>query len=242
MTTPDTIPDDDGMTSDQQMALDYALGTLDRAERRSAEMRLRSDPAFRALVAGWQAALAPLDELTPPLAPPPGVWDAIAAEIAPARPTAVNGGWWQNLSLWRGLAIGGPVAAALAVAVVTTPLSAPAPVAAGERLVATLSASDGTPLIAASYDPARGAVSFAPVAAPTATGDKVPELWVIEGKQPPRSLGVIDRADGSHAIPAGRLAGLKPGSVLAISIEPLGGSTTGAPTGPVIATGVLSAA
>ena len=38
-----------------------------------------------------------------------------------------------------------------------------------------------------------------------------------------------------------RLAGLKPGVILAISIEPTGGSPTGAPTGPVIATGKLSA-
>jgi len=71
----------------------------------------------------------------------------------------------------------------------------------------------------------------------------VPELWVIEGKNPPRSLGVIDIAVGrSQTIPRDRLAGLKPGAILAISIEPTGGSPTGAPTGPVIATGKLSAA
>jgi anti-sigma-K factor RskA len=56
-------------------------------------------------------------------------------------------------------------------------------------------------------------------------------------------LGVIDISTGSsHSIPRDRLAGLRPGAVLAISIEPLGGSPTGAPTGPIIATGALSAA
>jgi anti-sigma-K factor RskA len=35
----------------------------------------------------------------------------------------------------------------------------------------------------------------------------------------------------------GRIA---PGATLAISIEPLGGSPTGLPTGPVVATGVVA--
>ena len=138
--------------------------------------------------------------------------------------------------------------AAVAVALLVQPDSvtpgAPAAVAAGPALVATLADANGKPLIAAAYDPASGQVRFAPVAgAADATGGKVPELWVIEGKNPPRSLGVIDISAGaSHAIPRDRLAGLKPGAVLAISIEPSGGSPTGGPTGPVIATGTLSAA
>ncbi|MEI6419679.1 MAG: anti-sigma factor, partial [Sphingomonadales bacterium] len=112
----------------------------------------------------------------------------------------------------------------------------------GTRLIATLAGTDGKPLINAAYDPSKGEVSFAPVAQQSAGDNKVPELWVIEGKNPPRSLGVIDIAAGNHAIPADRIAGLKPGSILAISIEPVGGSTTGAPSGPVVAMGKLTAA
>jgi anti-sigma-K factor RskA len=71
---------------------------------------------------------------------------------------------------------------------------------------------------------------------------KSPELWVIEGDKAPRSLGVIDiRGPNAHAISSKQLAGLAPGSVLAISIEPKGGSPTGLPTGPVVATGKLTA-
>uniref|UniRef100_UPI0018CC4E73 anti-sigma factor n=1 Tax=Sandarakinorhabdus oryzae TaxID=2675220 RepID=UPI0018CC4E73 len=157
-------------------------------------------------------------------------------------------GLWSNLGLWRLLGIGGPVLAAVAVALLVQPDSvtpgAPAAITSGPALVATLADATGKPLIAAAYDPTSGQVRFAPVATTAdATGGKVPELWVIEGKSPPRSLGVIDISAGtSHAIPRDRLAGLKPGAVLAISIEPTGGSPTGAPTGPVIATGKLSAA
>lgn len=242
----------EGLTELEALAMDHALGAGSRAERKAAELRLLSDPEFRAAVERWQAVLSPLDDTTPGAVPPPGVWDAIAAEVAPlprpANQPPQPASWWDNLGLWRLLGLGGPVLAALAVALLVQPGSngpvVPASVADGPALVATLADADGKPLIAAAYDPASGQVRFAPVAGSgeTTTG-KVPELWVIEGQKPPRSLGVIDIAAGrSQTIPRERLAGLKPGAILAISIEPTGGSPTGTPTGPVIATGKLSAA
>jgi anti-sigma-K factor RskA len=240
----------DGLTELEAQAMDHALGAGSRAERKAADLRLLSDAEFRAAVERWQAMLAPLDDATPGVAPPSDAWTAIAAEIAPpprraAESTPGRSSWWDSLNLWRLLGIGGPVLAALAVALLVQPgaVSPPATVATGPALVATLADADGKPLIAAAYDPASGQVRFAPVASSDAGAGKVPELWVIEGQNPPRSLGVIDIAAGrSQTIPPGRLAGLKPGAVLAISIEPVGGSPTGAPTGPVIATGTLSAA
>ena len=247
-------PEPTGLTEIEALAMDYALGAGSRAERKAADVRMVSDPEFRAKVERWQAMLAPLNEATPAQAPPAAVWAAIAAEVEPLPkraaplPTAA-GGWWNNLGLWRMVAFGGPVLAALAVAFLVLPGGVGSPteiaaVAGGPALFATLADADGKPLIAAAYDPASGQVRFAPVAgSDAATTGKVPELWVIEGKNPPRSLGVIDIAAGrSQAIPRARLAGLKPGAVLAISIEPTGGSPTGQPTGPVIATGALSAA
>jgi len=242
-----------GLTEDEALAMDYALGGLGRAERKAAALRLVGDPDFRARVERWQAMLAPLDETTAPEPPPASVWAAIAAETVPPAPrpattpapAATPRGWWHNLALWRGLGLGAPVAAAVAIALAMAPGSAPpaaVAVAGGPTLRATLSGSDGKPLLAAAYDPASGQVRFAPVAQNDAGAGKVPELWVIEGSNPPRSLGVIDISAGTaHNIPRGRLAGLKEGSILAISIEPVGGSPTGAPTGPVIATGALSA-
>ena len=241
----------DGLTELEALAMDHALGGGSRAERKAAELRLLSDPEFRAAVERWQVMLAPLDDVTPGIAPPPSVWAGIAAEVEPqprraAALPAVAGGWWNNLGLWRGLAFAGPVLTVVAVTVLvqgTWYPGAPAAVAGGPALIATLADADGKPLIAAAFDPASGQVRFAPVAASDkAIGGTVPELWVIEGKNPPRSLGVIDIAVGrSQTIPRDRLAGLKPGVILAISIEPTGGSPTGAPTGPVIATGKLSA-
>ncbi len=242
-----------GMSADEALAMDYALGALDRAQHKAAALRVVGDPDFRARVEQWQSLLAPLDEATAPVSPPENLWAAIAAETATPvpRPTvetapmvAPSRGWWHNLSLWRALGLGAPVAAALMVALLAAPQPAALPTApaAGPQLRATLAGSDGKPLLAAAFDPASGEVRFAPVAQSDAGAGKVPELWVIEGSNPPRSLGVIDIASGgAHSIPRDRLAGLKAGSILAISIEPVGGSPTGTPTGPVIATGALSA-
>jgi anti-sigma-K factor RskA len=253
MTGDDPMDLPDG--SDDALAMDYALGTLDRDERRNVERRMRSDPGFCALVEGWQRDLAPLDAETPSVVPPPAVWEAIAAEIAPARvlapafapaPTRSSAvaatarpRLWDSLALWRGLALAGTAAAAIAITQI-----GPAPVPPGApppMLVAALAGADGTPLLSAAYDPVRGAVVLTPATQRDDSG-KSPELWVIEGDKPPRSLGVIDiHGANAHAISSKQLTGLAPGSVLAISIEPLGGSPTGQPTGPVVATGKLTA-
>ncbi len=232
-------------SGDDALAMDVALGALGREELRSADRRMRSDPAFRALVEGWQSTLAPLGEEIAPVAPPPSVWDAIGAEIAPAPAAKIApaASWWNSLNVWRALAVGSAFAAAVALLPIA---SQPVPVvvvaaAPAPMLVATLKATDGTALIAAAYDPARGAVVLAPASERDDPG-KSAELWVIAGKSPPRSLGVIDVGHANaHLLTGRRIAGLKPGSTLAISIEPMGGSPTGKPTGPVVATGTLSA-
>jgi anti-sigma-K factor RskA len=237
-------------TADQQLAMELALGALPRAERQAAMLRLRSDQAFRADVERWQALLSPLDDETAPELPPSNVWQGVLAEIAPT-PTpqraapAARTGLWNNLSLWRGLGLAGPALAALALMVANPaapPALVPASVTAPPALLsASLADATGKPLLAATFDPLRGTVVLTPATSRSDTG-KVPELWVIEGDASPRSLGVIAiNAPNAHAISSQRISGLQPGSVLAISIEPIGGSPTGLPTGPVVATGTLSA-
>lgn len=239
--------DPPGISADELLAMDVALGALGREERRAAELRQRSDPAFRALVDAWTARLAPLDAETPPVLPPALVWEGITEAIGPA-PRAVapaplpQASWWNSLALWRGLAFAGTAAAAIAIAQIgPPPVATPAPSAPPQMLVAALAGADGTPLLSAAYDPMRGAVVLTPATQRQDKG-KSAELWVIEGKNPPRSLGVIDIKDpNAHVIDAGQLQGLQSGATLAISIEPYGGSPTGQPTGPVVASGTLRA-
>ena len=234
---------------DETVAMDFAIGALNREERSAATVRMRSDPAFRALVEDWQSQLSPLDAEIAAIEPPQSVWASIEAEVAPARVAsrseapgaaalaAAKPGWWNSLMLWRVVAFAGVAAALVAlVPAGKSPVAAPP-----HMLVAALAAADGTPLLSAAYDPLRGAVVVTPATQRDDTGKSV-ELWVIEGDKLPRSLGVIDlKSPNSYAIPPQRLKGIEPGSTLAISIEPPGGSPTGQPTGPVVATGKLTA-
>jgi anti-sigma-K factor RskA len=67
---------------------------------------------------------------------------------------------------------------------------------------------------------------------------KVAELWLIAPQHAPKPLGVL-ASSGPTVMPLP--AGLA-GSVLAVSLEPPGGSPTGLPTGPVIAEATLTKA
>jgi anti-sigma-K factor RskA len=64
------------------------------------------------------------------------------------------------------------------------------------------------------------------------------ELWLIpkEGGAP-ISLAVLGSLDARFELPAPQAPRVQPGAKLAISVEPAGGSPTGAPTGPVILIG-----
>ena len=68
----------------------------------------------------------------------------------------------------------------------------------------------------------------------TRAGDKALELWAIPPGQAPHSFGLVS-PEGLTALR--RAQGLAGVQQLAITLEPPGGSPTGAPTGPVIMSG-----
>jgi anti-sigma-K factor RskA len=83
-------------------------------------------------------------------------------------------------------------------------------------------------------------VIVTPVGA-TNAGDRATELWLIAAGGKPRPVGLL-AGHGPQLLPVS--ASLRSAeaakAVLAVSLEPPGGSPTGAPTGPVIASGVIA--
>ena len=68
------------------------------------------------------------------------------------------------------------------------------------------------------------------------------ELWLLpRGGGAPISLAVLGNLDARFALPAAQIGRLAAGAKLAVSVEPAGGSPTGAPTGPVILVGDITA-
>lgn len=224
--------DHNGLPEDELLAAEYALGVLAGAERRAAEQRFAADRAFARLVTAWEQRLAPWAAEIPDVSPSPQVWDRIANAL-PAQ--TQSGGLWQSLTFWRGLSFAaGALAAVCLAGVIYLGTLAPQ-----RPLVATIE-GDGHRHFVATIDTKRGTVAVVP-AAFSADATRVPELWLIPSDGKPRPVGLL-RADQTVtiALPADLAALAKSDAVLAVSLEPPGGSTTGLPTGPVIATGKLT--
>lgn len=238
----------------EALAAEYALGVLDGADRRTAEELAARDPSFAASVDRWRAEIAPIVETVAPIAPPADLWSRIEAEIAPMKSAApiARPSLWSSLGFWRGLSFATTAAAAVLAALLLSPQSAPAPTAAepeatfkpavlGPMAAAPLMTEGGSALVAAAYDPAQRTVIVTPTGKVELQPTQVLELWIIVGDKAPRSLGVIDPANPqAHVLPEDVRADLAAGAALAVSVEPTGGSPTGAPTGRVVAQGKLT--
>jgi anti-sigma-K factor RskA len=240
-------PDDD------VLAAELVLGVLDAAQRAAAQARALAEPAFAARVAAWERRLGGLVHDVDPVAVPAHVWPRIGARLG-WQGTPARGGLWESLAFWRGLGFAGLATAALlavmllrageppAIAPAPIVVAPPAPVTPPSARVVTLAADSGAASFLATVDRARGHLRVTPVpAAADATG-RVPELWLIPPGQAPVSLGVISTT-WTHEVDvpeAHRWAlGEDIGSLLAVSLEPQGGAPGGAPTGPVVAKGVI---
>jgi anti-sigma-K factor RskA len=215
------------------LAGEYVLGTLDADERRAAEARLSSDAGFRAAVAGWLSRLQPLADTATPIEPPDGTLERVLARIDLAQgvPAANVIELRRSVRRWRmTTAIVGAAAAALAAFIL---VDLAVPPAEQSEFVAVLTSEGAAPKFVATVDVARGTLSIRRVGE-AAPADKSYELWAIEPGQAPKSMGLVEEASLSRTLEQ------SPADLtLAISLEPTGGSPTGAPTGPVVFSGAL---
>jgi anti-sigma-K factor RskA len=220
------VPEDD------LLAAELALGVLAGAEHAAAQSRATREPSFAAMVAAWEERLAPWAAEISEASVPPHIWERIAASLPAEKQSA---GWWQSLTFWRGLSLAtGALAAACIGALIylgNAPQSVP--------LMAAIEGG-GHRHFVATIDTRAGNIAVVP-AAYSADATREPELWLIPADGRPRPLGML-RADRAVTIKIpSELTALTVGNaVLAVSLEPPGGSPTGSPTGPVIATGKLT--
>jgi anti-sigma-K factor RskA len=220
----------------KSIAAEYVLGVLGADERREVERRLAREPALASEVAFWEEQLGALADAVPPVTPPRHTWSQIEAAI-PAPAAARLTSLWQSLAFWRGFGIASATLAAASIAALAYFGVVPATRA---PLMATLAGSSGQPNFVAAVTATGDSLVVVP--ATLLTNDpRALELWLILPNQRLRSLGLIQPGEPIRLTIPPDLAGrLTPDASLAVSLEPPGGSPTGQPTGPVIASGKLT--
>jgi anti-sigma-K factor RskA len=166
------------------------------------------------------------------VSPPPQVWGRIAAAL-PSR-SETRPGLWSSLAFWRTFGLVSALAAACLALVIYFGATN-----RREPLVAAIDGG-GHHHFVATVDARRSTVAVMPAAFANDASGRVPELWLIPADGKPHALGLLqaDRAVTLTMPPALSPLAVR-NSVLAVSLEPPGGSPTGQPTGPVIASGEL---
>jgi anti-sigma-K factor RskA len=236
-----TLAEDNGPErgGDDLLAAEYVLGVLDADERQIASRRIDAETGFASAVDAWEVHLSPMAAAYPEIEPPATVKPAIDRRLFASTPTGAaepRAGLWSSLGFWRGLAAAAVAALAIYIAV---PYLSPPVEQPQARLVASLAADGSDVKYLVVYDAARHDVGLSHVSGERAAGKDF-ELWMIEGKNPPVSMGIIPAGPATHlAVPPAVQEKLAQGAVLAVSVEPAGGSPTGQPTGPVVAAGDL---
>ena len=223
---------------DDILSAEYALGLLDGNEQNMAHRRIASDLALATRVDWWRDQFEPLstDDYAEPSAT---LWSRIDAMV-PRNDNSI-----ARIRRWRAAALASMLLAASLGAIITlrpvTTKVAPAPMpAVPPLLLASLTGKDGVGATIA-YNTAGGRLTIVPGTLDTSKNDA--ELWIIPAGGKAHSLGTINPihpATSQARTDIQRLIGV--GATFAITLEPRGGSPSGEPTGPIVASGVIAGA
>jgi anti-sigma-K factor RskA len=230
-----------------RLAAEYVAGTLRGAARRRFEGLLAGQIPARHAVRRWENRLIGLSTRLPPVQPPASVWQHIEScieprsdsktERTPAAALAVQPG---SSRVWQAAAAGiAVIAVALGALLVTRAPEVQVQLQV-ERLAVesahTAVVADATaPIWVVNAFPQLGEIRVTALRSVDLADDRSFELWMLpDSGAAPVSLGVLPTS-GAAVLPlsADQLQMLAATSKIAVSIEPAGGSPTGAPTGPI---------
>lgn len=222
-----------------RLAAEYVAGTLRGPARRRFEGLLAGHIPARLAVRRWEQRLIGLSTRLPPVQPSARVWQKIESKVvrskaASSAPAPASSRFWQ--------------AVAASIAVVTVVLGILLAVREPEVQIQvqvekqavesahTAVVADATaPIWVVNAFPQLGELRVTAVRSIDLPDDRSFELWMLpDSGSAPVSLGLMPRS-GVAVLPLSgdKLQVLTATSKIAVSIEPAGGSPTGAPTGPI---------
>ena len=228
--------DDDHMTPDDDamLAAEYAMGLLEGDELSTFQARLAAEPDLLAEVHAWNERFAQMVNDVAEM-PPGRIKHDLQRRLFDEPPASRSFKW-----LWQ--AIGGLGFAAAALVLAGYFIFAPGPgdtPGPGVILAAEVVAEDDSLRLLAVYSGDEGTLRLTRTEGAAREGRAL-ELWLIAGGNAPVSLGVLPAGEMARLDIPEDLRAAMVGGTLAVSDEPLGGSTTGAPTGDVLAVGAVT--
>lgn len=230
----------------QHLAGEYVLGTLSAASRAGVEVRMANDAALRTAVELWQEKLAPLHTLVEPVEPSPQLWTRIESSVVanvdaakaaasstrtvPPDSTPITT-WWNDLRLWRGLAVSGFAATVLMGFVVVTKLAQPSGPGYMVVLVGPQDKSPGWIVQAGTNSQQARLIPLGKMEVPA---DKSLQFWTKgDDWKSPVSLGLVKPGQSLEVL-LDKLPPLQPNQLFEITLEPYNGSPLDRPTGPIL--------
>jgi anti-sigma-K factor RskA len=214
------------------LAASYALGLVRGGARMRFERLCQSLPLAMAARIRWEDRFVSIALAEAPVEPSRDLWSKISARINASADrgqelAAARSRFGQRR--WRMAAAASLLAVALLIGKLTI-WNEPT-----WQEMAVLAPANATPLwrIERTADSRRLVINtIGVVHAPTA---KSYELWVLPGGGTPVSLGLLPaRGRLERSLTAGQQHLLRTAMQVAVSVEPMGGSPTGRPTGPVV--------
>lgn len=231
------------------LAAEYVLGTLTGRARRRFAREMAADPRLAGIAGEWEARLNTLADEVEPVMPGPWVWQRIEQRLGlAAQPGGRASPQPRGVGFWRGAA-GFAAAAAVVLAAalfmqepvvrevpvqVPVEVRVPQPVEV-DRMAAVLTGEEARSAWMVSGPETGERLTVRALDPEPLPADKAYELWLLPDGEDPISLGLLPVSGETTIQPSPELRELLgPGSALAVSLEPAGGSPTGLPTGPVL--------
>jgi anti-sigma-K factor RskA len=215
-----------------RLAAEYVLGTLRHRARRRFERWLLS-PQVGALVKAWEERLSGLEPQLLPVFPPATVWRGIENKLELRK--------LQRRPAVRWMAIAASLIFFTVVGVFVT--RGPGQPQLASTLQSSLEADPQTIYWRVEVLGDNQEISLHVQNVHDLPPGKAHELWALpEGGGAPVSLGLMPHTGDHHRVlNAAQRAALANSKQIAVSLEPEGGSPTGAPTGPVLLVAPLKA-
>jgi len=223
-----------------RLAAEYVLGTLRGRARRRFERWLMS-PQVGALVKAWEDRLAGLEPRLEPVTPPTAVWNGIENKLEFRK------AYRQPAMRWLAVAASLAFFVVAGVFLLRTPDGGVQVTPPTEQLASTqrslLQADPQTIYWRVEVLGDNQELSLHVHVVHDLPAGKAHELWALPEGGAPVSLGLMPHTGDHHRVlTASQRAALASSKQIAVSLEPEGGSPTGAPTGEVLLVAPLAKA